>query len=541
MKIALAQINPTLGDFENNKNKIIEYIHKAIERTCEIIVFPEAAIMGYHPVDLLERPSIVKQQMAAINAIEKVLPGNIVVVFGGISLSPHKNGKPFCNSAFVLQKGKKRKIFAKQLLPTYDVFDEGRHIEPGKVKDNVFKFKNRKILITICEDIWAWPNSHHGKRSPYRENPIKELKSKEIDLVLNLSASPFTTNKLKSRIAVCKSTALHLKAPVVYVNMVGAQDEVIYDGGSFVTSATGKVVAKAHHFTEDVLVYDTQLGRGFIQLQEKNKYENYRQALVLGIRDFLYKTGFKKAHLGLSGGVDSALVSCLLVDAIGPQNVTCIMLPGPYTSPLSLRLSAQLVKNLGVNDFNFSISEIYNQMNKEFSEEFDVKGFSIVQENLQARLRGISLMAFSNLNNSLLFNTSNKSEFAVGYTTLYGDMVGALCPIGDLTKTDVFGLANWYNHQHELIPKEIISRPPSAELRTQQKDTDTLPSYDLLDPAVKKIVEKFLPPSSVLEKKVLKSMMLSEFKRWQAPPILKVTNHAFGRGRRLPIAHKAIF
>ena len=541
MKIALAQINATLGDFENNRNRILDYIHKAAQRQCELVVFPESALMGYHPVDLLERPSIVKKQLAEIKKIEKKIPKGMAVIVGAISLSPHKCGKPFCNSAIVLQKGAKSKTFAKELLPTYDVFDEGRHIEPGEVQKNFFRFKGKRILVTICEDIWAWPNSHHGSRSPYRSNPIKKIKAKDVDIVVNLSASPFTTDKLKSRKTVCQKTALHTKAPVVYVNMVGAQDEIIFDGGSFVTSAKGKLVAKAHHFTEDILVFDTNLDRGFIQLEEKNKYENYRQALVLGIRDFLRKTGFQKAHIGLSGGIDSALVACLLTDALGPQNVTCIMLPGPFTSEQSNILSDQLVKNLGVDSFSFSIDEHFEHINKEFKKVFKAEGFSLLQENFQARLRGLSLMGFSNLNGSLLVNTSNKSEFAMGYTTLYGDMVGGLCPIGDLTKSEVFELAKWYNHQHELIPNGIIERPPSAELREDQKDSDTLPSYDVLDPVVKKIVEKFKAPSSELEKEVLIKMMKSEFKRWQAPPILKVTNHAFGRGRRLPIAHKAIY
>lgn len=255
----------------------------------------------------------------------------------------------------------------------------------------------------------------------------------------------------------------------------------------------------------------------------------------------LRKTGFQKAHVGLSGGIDSALVACLLVDAIGPQNVTCITLPGPFTTELSIQLANQLAENLGVQHTSFSITEHYENFNKKFNEKFNHSGFSIVQENFQARLRGISLMGFSNLDESLLVNTSNKSEFAMGYTTLYGDMVGGICPIGDLTKTEVFELAKWYNHQHELIPWEIINRPPTAELKENQKDSDTLPSYDVLDPVVKKIVEKFKAPTTTMEQNVLQKMMRSEFKRWQAPPILKISSHAFGRGRRLPVAHKAVY
>lgn len=541
MKIALAQINSILGDFYGNRRKILDYVTKALHRGSDVVVFPEASLMGYHPVDLLERPSIVKAQLKELKKLEKSIPPKILVIIGAITLNPKQNGKPYCNSAVILQKGKKPKIFAKELLPAYDVFDEGRHIEPGRAENNLHVYNGKKILITICEDIWAWPNSHHGKRSPYPRNPLAQIKKANLDLVLNLSASPFTKDKLKSRKTVTKKTALHFKAPVVYVNMVGAQDEIVFDGGSFVTSAKGEVVAKAHHFIEDILIYDMNSNKGFIHREEKCTWENYRQALILGIQDFLAKTGFKRAHVGLSGGIDSALVTCLLVDALGPQNVTCLILPGPYTSELSAQLARQLVSHLGVNEYTFSITEHFEKFEKEFANIFKVKEQNFLQENFQARLRGLCLMGFSNLHGSLLINTSNKSEFSVGYSTLYGDMSGALCPIGDLTKTEVYNLAKWYNREHEVIPKEIIEREPSAELRPNQKDSDTLPAYSLLDSAVVKIVENFKPAHSQLEKEVLFKMMNSEFKRWQAPPILKVSNHAFGRGRRLPIAHKAIF
>ncbi|MCB9025649.1 MAG: NAD+ synthase [Bdellovibrionaceae bacterium] len=541
MKFALAQINATLGDFSGNREIILEYIRKAHHRGCDIVIFPEAALFGYHPVDLLERPSVVEQELKELKKLEKLLPPNILVILGAITLNPNKSGKPYCNSAVVLQKNKKTKICAKELLPTYDVFDEGRHIEPGSLKDNIIVYKGKKILITVCEDIWAWPNPYHGKRSPYLKNPITKLKPKDVDFVVNLSASPFTINKVNSRKKVCKKTALFLKSPVIYVNMVGAQDEIIFDGGSFVTSSLGKIVAKAHQFIEDILVFDSDLNRGFIQHEEKNKWENYRLALVLGIRDFLRKTGFTKAHLGLSGGIDSALVACLLADALGPQNVSCILLPGPYTSQQSEDLANKLVSNLGVQKFEYSILNHYEQINNDFSKTFDVKEESFLQENFQARLRCLILMGFSNFKNSLLINTSNKSEFSVGYSTLYGDMAGAICPIGDLTKTEVYGLSEWYNREYELIPRAIIEREPSAELRANQKDSDHLPEYNLLDPVVKKIVEQFKTANSKLEKNVLNKMMKSEFKRWQSPPILKVSNHAFGRGRRLPIAHKAFY
>lgn len=538
MKIALAQINATLGDFAANADKIIDYVKKAKDRGCELVIFPEAALFGYHPVDLLERPSSVQEQLKALNRIHRSMPPNVVALVGAITLSPFKHGKLFCNSAVLLQKNKKMKIFAKQLLPTYDVFDEGRHIEPGDVSKNYFRFKNKNILVTVCEDIWAWENSHHGKRSPYKTNPLKKLKASQTDLVVNLSASPFTYDKWQGRKQVCSMTAKHFKTPVVYVNMVGGQDEIIFDGGSFVTAKNGKIVAQAHHFTEEILVYDSELGRGFYHPQEKEKLEKIRKAIVLGIQDFVSKVGFERVHIGLSGGIDSALVACLLVDALGPHKVTAVTLPGPFTSEESNQLSQALIENLGIHSYQLNISPLYKLVEKTVNEIYDINEFSLVHENLQARLRGMSLMAFSNQNSSLLINTSNKSEMAMGYSTLYGDLIGGICPIGDLTKTQVFELSRWYNKEHEVIPSGIIERPPSAELRPNQKDSDSLPEYVLLDKAIEKIVEKYKSPSSALEKKVLLTLMKTEFKRWQAPPILKVSNHAFGRGRRLPIAHK---
>lgn len=541
MKIALAQINSTLGDFAGNGKKILEYLESAVDRKCDLIVFPEAALFGYHPVDLLERESVVHEQLKELKKIEKKMPHGIAALLGAITLNPGRSGKPFHNSAVFLQKGKKPKIFAKELLPTYDVFDEGRHIEPGDMSKNILKFKGKKILITICEDIWAWTHVQNNVRVLYKQNPIKKLKNQKIQLILNLSASPFTDTKLKGRQKVCRLTAAELKAPLVYVNMVGAQDELVFDGGSFVTSMEGKVVAQARHFMEELLVYDTELGRGFIQNVEKLHIERVRQALVLGVSDFLRKTGFSKAHIGISGGIDSALVACLLVDAIGPQNVSGLILPGPYTSKDSLILARDLANHLQIKTHEFNITPLYEKYLESYKTSFSLDEFSIVNENLQARLRGLSLMAFSNQHNSLLINTSNKSELAMGYSTLYGDLIGALCPIGDLTKSEVFKLSNHYNKEYEVIPQKIIDRSPSAELRPNQKDSDTLPEYNILDPLIVKVVEHYKVPKSQIEKKILLKMMQNEFKRWQAPPILKVTNHAFGRGRRLPIAHKAYF
>lgn len=540
MKVAIAQINAHLGNFSENSSKIKKFITAALDRNCELVVFPECALMGYHPVDLLERPSVVDEQLKALKSIEKFMPQGITAIIGAITESPYQNGKPYQNSAVVLAKGEELQIFAKQLLPTYDVFDESRHIEPGEMHKNIFRYKDLNIFICICEDIWAWPNPHHGKRSPYKENPIEKISSHSVDLVINLSASPFTPDKVEGRLAVCQQTSAHFSAPMIYANLVGAQDEVIYDGGSFAIDQNQNIFARCLSFEEDINVIDLEQKKGWIKETVDPLPEKLRRAIVLGIRDFVSKTGFKSVHLGLSGGIDSALVACLAVDALGSQSVSAIAMPGPYNRKESLVLARNLAKNLGIKLYEVPIKDLYRDAKK----QVDLLGktpFGLVHENLQARLRGLLLMAYSNKNSSLLMNTSNKSELATGYSTLYGDMAGGLCPIGDLLKTDVFALSKYYNREQEIIPQRIIDRAPSAELRPNQSDQDSLPDYKVLDKEIQKMVEQFKPARSPLSRKVLNMMMSSEFKRWQSPPILKVSNHAFGLGRRLPIAHKAYF
>lgn len=539
MRVALAQINSFLADFEANKKKIIEYIQRARERRCDLVVFPEAALFGYHPVDLLERPSLVRQQEAALKDIHKAVPKGMAVLTGAIVRNASKSGKGFWNAAVLLEKGKKPRVFAKQLLPTYDVFDEGRHIEPGRVAKNQFTFKGSRIQVTICEDIWAWPLKNNPWYSKYGKNPLKEIKRGSVDLVINLSASPFTQNKFASRRMVTKATATHFRAPMIYVNLVGAQDELIFDGGSFALDKTGKVIAQSVRFEEDLNVVDLagKKPEGGNRELPEDPQEILRAAIVLGIRDFLAKTGFKKVHLGLSGGIDSALVACLAADAVGPMNVTTIFMPGPFTARESQEWSKKLSDNLGTRFFELPIIEEYERMVKDLERVYGRLEFGIVNENLQSRLRGMFLMAVSNKEGSMLLGTTNKSEMATGYGTLYGDMIGGLMPIGDLLKTEVFALSRHYNSQSEVIPSGIIERPPSAELRPNQTDQDSLPPYDKLDKIVRRLVEGLHTPQNADEQRILEMMMKSEFKRWQAPPILKVSDHAFGRGRRFPIAH----
>lgn len=538
IRVGLAQINSLLGDFAGNRQKIIAQVHMAQQKRCDLVVFPEAALFGYHPVDLLERPQIVEHQLRELALLHKQIPKNIGVIIGAIVQNPDTHGKPYWNAAVFLQRGKKSKYFPKQLLPTYDVFDEGRHIEPGKLRNNLLTFKGQKILVTICEDIWAWRLQRSPKYSHYTKNPLLEVPARGMDLVINLSASPFTRSKLSNRLRVTRKTVSRFKCPLVYVNMVGAQDELIFDGGSFALDRKGQLLTQCMRFQEDFNLVDLKTSSGGHRHWPESEPEVLRQALVLGIRDFVFKTGFQKVHLGLSGGIDSAVVACLAVDALGPQNVVGVAMPGPFSSTLSLNLAKKLANNLAIEIHKVEIKTLYRQSVNQLNKIFGSSKFSLMHENLQARLRGVLLMAFANRHNSLLLGTSNKSELATGYSTLYGDMCAAFLPIGDLTKTQVFRLAEYYNVESEVIPQRIISRPPSAELRAGQKDQDTLPPYKQLDKSVEKMVEQFSAVENSLDRFVLNKLMLSEFKRWQAAPVLKVTDHAFGRGRRWPVAHK---
>lgn len=539
MRIALAQINAHLGNFAENYQKIIEYAERAKERRCDIVLFPESTLFGYHPMDLLKRDSVVTEEIKFIQKISKSIPKGIVVIFGAFTKNPSARGKPYYNTAIALQQNKRPWVCHKELLPTYDVFDDARHIEPGDMAKNIFHYKGKKILITICEDIWAWPVGGQSKKSYYEINPIKKIRPGSVDLVLNLSASPFYTHKMQKRLEVTRATAKYLRAPMVYVNMVGGQDELIFDGGSFAINKNGKILTQCAQFTEDLGVVDFATQVGTTNELSVSTEENLRAAIVLGIRDFVHKTGQSKIHLGLSGGIDSALVACLAVDALGAEKVKVYAMPGPFSSKKSLFLARKLAKNLHVEFKVLPIHVAYKKMVQSVDAALGMTKFGVMHENIQARIRGLMLMAVCNREGGLLLNTSNKSEFAVGYSTLYGDMAGAFSPIGDLLKRDIVSLSKHYNSEIEIIPEEIISRSPSAELRPGQKDQDTLPPYSLLDNSVVNIVEKGASAKSKSDKFLLQKLMASEFKRWQSPPILKVSEHSFGQGRRMPIAHKA--
>ncbi len=537
MRIAVAQINPTLGDFDSNQEKVLDYISRSKERHCQLVVFPESTLFGYHPFDLLERPELVKKQLKSLRNIEKSIPSGIGALIGVITLNPKKKGRPYFNSAALVQKGKKTKFFNKELLPTGDIFDEARFIEPGDMKKNFFSFAGKKFFLTICEDIWAWPSK--DGRSIYLQNPIQKIRGKKVDCVLNMSASPYFPEKIKTREMLVKKTAKHFKAPMIYVNLVGAQDEVIYDGSSFAVSPNGKNLMNCISFAEDLNVLDLESLEGGRRVATESRAEEIRQALVLGIRDFCLKVGIQHIHLGLSGGIDSALVACLAVDAMGANRVTAIALPGPYSSDESFIQAQKLSAHLGVSFKKIDFNETYASIKSLVDKNFYLNEFGVVHENLQARLRGTILMAFANAKNSLLLATSNKSEYATGYSTLYGDMCGGLAPIGDLTKDQVYAISQLYNIDREVIPRAILDRAPTAELRPNQKDQDSLPAYAVLDESVRQIVENSGPKKSKTDAWLLETLMKNEFKRWQAPPILKVSKHSFGRGRRWPIAHKS--
>jgi NAD+ synthase (glutamine-hydrolysing) len=538
MRIALAQINSNLADFEFNKNKIIENIHRLAEKKSELIIFPEASLFGYHPFDLLERSNLVDQQTRALKEILKTIPVGVHVLIGGFEKNKNKKGRPYFNTAFLCQKNKIVKTFHKELLPTGDVFDEARFIEKGSLKNNYFKIKNKKFFLTICEDIWAWEQKN--KKSDYTENPLKKIKREKIDLIINMSASPFDLSKLKKREFVVSETAKYFKAPMVYTNLVGAQDELIYDGQSFLVDAKGKKQFQMLSFEEDSNVFDLNTLESWnTKSKPESAIEQLHKALVLGLRDYAKKTNQHKVHLGLSGGIDSAVVAALAADAFGPQNVSLFALPTQFNLSESFTTAKQMAANIGCRIKEISIQSTFEHIKNIFDAEFSVVEFGLVHENMQSRIRGLYLMAYSNLTASLLLTTGNKSEYATGYSTLYGDMCGGLAPIGDLTKKQVYDLAKFYNQNTEIIPQFIIERPPSAELRPNQKDQDSLPVYDDLDKSVENIVQKKLTVKSETEKWLYSKLMKTEFKRWQAPPILKISEHSFGRGRRYPIAHAA--
>jgi NAD+ synthase (glutamine-hydrolysing) len=542
MKIAIAQLNYHIGNFEGNTAKIIEATRKAKAAGADLVCFSELAICGYPPRDFLEFDDFIHQADKAIHKLAAEAVG-IAIVVGGPRKNPVIEGKDLYNSAFFLADGAVKFIQNKTLLPTYDIFDEYRYFEPAS-KFGVLNYKGKRIALTICEDIW-----NIGNENPlYTICPMDEMMPHEPDFMLNLSASPFSYKQADERKNVLNANTNRYKLPIFYVNHVGAQTELIFDGGSLVYSPDGRLYDELPYFEETIHYYDldeVQKGRDN-DGQQWSKTALIHDALVLGVKDYFGKLGFKKTILGLSGGIDSALVAVLATRALGKENVRVLLMPSQFSSDHSVNDARELAENLGVQYDIIEIEAIYKQYEKTLEPYFKDMPFNIAEENLQARSRGMLLMAFSNKFGHIVLNTTNKSEMAVGYGTLYGDLCGGLSVIGDVYKMEAFELARYMNKDGEVIPENIITKPPSAELRPNQKDTDSLPPYEELDQILFQYIEKRKGPKEIiamgfdekLVRRVLRLVNINEFKRYQTAPVLRVSPKAFGVGRRMPIVGK---
>jgi NAD+ synthase (glutamine-hydrolysing) len=545
MKIALAQFNPTIGDFAGNSARILALAAQAKERGAQLAVFSELCLCGYPPQDLLERPAFIERNLKELKELAKKITLPSIVGFAG-RVAKGKRSKAIANKAALLNGGKIVFEQSKMLLPTYDVFDESRYFTASE-KQATYEFGGDQLGITVCEDVWAdktfWPESR------YDRDPVTELFEQGTTLFVNISASPYTIDKRALRFDILKSIAMHHKKAVVYVNQVGGNDSLIFDGASMAVTADGKLAAQALAFEEDLVLYETLTSEGDIHPQPREEIEYAYRALVMGTRDYVKKCGFKKVLVGLSGGIDSAVVAAIAVSALGAENVQGVSMPGPYSSAGSKNDATALAKNLGINLITLPIADVFNSYRKALEPAFHGMAEGVAEENIQARIRGNYLMALSNKFGSMLLSTGNKSELAVGYCTLYGDMAGGLAVISDVPKLMVYELAKWINRERELIPQATIEKPPSAELRPDQKDEDSLPPYDVLDRILKLYIEDLKSPQEIADRydfdlKLVKDIALlvdrNEYKRKQAAPGIKITSRAFGFGRPFPIAQKFI-
>jgi len=543
MNIALAQINVIVGDFVGNFRKIADYTARAKEQGADIVVFPELATVGYPPRDFLEFEDFVEKAEAVIQDLAKIADG-IAIVVGSITRNPVVEGKDLYNSVYFLAQGRVQNVQHKTLLPTYDIFDEYRYFEPAH-EWNVVRYMDKTIAMIVCEDSW-----NVGNENPlYKINPMDQMMEHKPDLIINVSASPFSYGQARERIDVMQANCLRYNLPMYYVNHVGAQTEVLFDGASLVLHADGTVIDEMPYFEEGMRLYNTGEVDGKDNVggeQLKDKMTLIHDGIVTGIKNYFGKLGFKKAILGLSGGIDSALVAVLAARALGPDNVRCILMPSQYSSDHSVNDARELAQNLGCQYDLVPIESIYESYMDVLKPHFWAKEEGLAEENLQARARGMLLMAFSNKFGNILLNTSNKSEMAVGYGTLYGDMCGGLSVIGDVYKTECFELARFINKDGEVIPDNIITKPPSAELKPDQFDSDSLPPYDQLDAVLYQYIEKTKSPQDIIEmgfdealvKRTLRLVNINEFKRYQTAPVLRVSRKSFGMGRRMPIVAK---
>ena len=543
MKISLAQINTTVGAIEANTELVIEQIQAAKKEGIELVVFPELTLTGYPPQDLLEYGSFIEQNLDALERIAQETDENTGAIVGFVSRNQVLEGKGIYNSAALLGNGLILSIHNKTLLPTYDVFDEGRWFDPAdEVK--LAEWKGKKIGIAICEDFWN--NEVVWSRAYYKENPIKQLGKLNPDFFVSISASPFTLGKRKVRHKIYSDLCKKYQVPLVQVNLVGGNDSLVFDGWSSAYNASGEVIAQAKDFEVDQIAFDLDSNSGPKNKVCETDMEKVYRTLFLGLKDYLAKCGFKKVVIGLSGGIDSALTAAIAADALGPENVVGVSMPSRYSSEHSKDDAKLLADILGIQYHTVPIESMFKAFNSELEPIFEGKDPDITEENIQSRCRGLTLMALSNKFGYLVLSTGNKSENAVGYATIYGDMCGGLALISDLPKTMVFELSRWINREKEIIPWNTINKPPSAELRPDQKDTDSLPEYEELDPIIEAYVEDFKSIEQIIAdghdektvKRIIRLINLNEYKRRQAAPGIKVTSKAFGFGRRMPIAAK---
>ncbi|CAN5582948.1 NAD+ synthase [soil metagenome] len=545
IKIGLAQLNYHIGNFDANAEKIISVIQKAEQDQTDLVVFAELAICGYPPLDFLDYKHFIarcQEQMERIASYCK----NTVAIVGGPAINPDPKGKNLFNAAFVLAEGKIQQIVSKTLLPTYDVFDEYRWFESNR-EFKCITVKGVRIALTVCEDLWNMDDD-----PLYTFWPMEELSRQQPALMINIAASPFDFHHADDRKIILQKNVKQYKLPLIYVNQVGANTDIVFDGGSLIYDEQANLVLESAYFKEEIYECEFHPESKKITVASSSstaplsKLAQIHQALVLGIRDYFGKMGFKKAILGLSGGIDSAVVNVLAVEALGAENVHAVMMPSEFSSAHSITDSEILVKNLGCTSEILPIKPMYDAFLAALKKDFEGTPFNVAEENIQARIRGTSLMAISNKFGYILLNTSNKSELAVGYGTLYGDMCGGLSVIGDLYKTEVYELAEYINRDVEVIPSNIITKAPSAELRPGQKDADSLPPYEVLDAVLYHYIEKTQGPDQIIQEgfdealvmRILKMVNNNEWKRFQFAPILRVSGKAFGRGRRMPLVAK---
>ena len=549
MKIALAQINPTVGDFSGNLEKIVEASRRAADQGARLTVFSELVICGYPPADFLEKPSFLARCRQAVEQLAAATSSLPTAVLVGVALAAEgDSGKPAVNAAVLLDGGKLLLEQHKRLLPFYDVFDEQRYFVAAPRPQKIVELDGVRLAITICED--AWNDKGFWQRRLYKVDPMEELMQQRPAVHINLSSSPFWHGKRAIRRGMLAAIARRDGIPVLMCNQVGGNDSLIFDGSSFALNARGEVIAQAASFTEDLVVADllnVHAEEPVLPATEEDDTAAAYDALVLGTRDYVRKCGFRKVLVGLSGGIDSALVAAIAKDALGAENVLGIGMPSPYSSQGSIDDSRKLAANLGIRYEVIGIEGLFDEYTRALEPLFAGLKPDTTEENIQSRIRGGLLMALSNKFQALVLTTGNKSEMAVGYCTLYGDMVGALAVIGDLVKTRVYAVCRWMNRDGEVIPAAILEKPPSAELRPDQKDTDSLPPYEVLDPILEAYVERYETPEHIaqahgfpleLVQQVVRLVERSEYKRQQAAPVLKVTSKSFGMGRRFPIAVK---